>query len=327
MVSKIVKWGVLGAARIAEKAVIPAIMQTENCSLEAIASRNPEKAGRFLSQFHAAKGYEAYTQLLSDPEVHAVYVPLPNALHKEWVINALLAGKHVLCEKPLGLNPQEVREMFDISRKADRILMEGFAYIHNPLIRQMRNIIQSGGIGEVRHLLSSFSFDLSGRKEDIRWSRALGGGAVYDLGCYLVHLARYLTEKEPTVVDAVATLHPIERTDLSTTALLQIDRGLTMSFHVSFEQGRRMLFEAQGTKGCLSTEQPFNESGTLTYTVINEKGNQPFQIESPNNYALEIAHVNAVIRGEALPIITEEDSIHNAEVLTSILERIKYGKD
>jgi len=326
-VPKSIKWGVLGAARIAEKALIPAILQTDGSSLEAIASRNPDKSRHFQTLFHPVKVYHEYSQLLNDPEIQAVYTPLPNALHKEWVIKALLAGKHVLCEKPLALNAGEVREMFQTARKENRILMEAFAYIHNPLIGQMRKTISSGAIGEIRHILSSFSFDLSRRQGDIRWSRALGGGAVYDLGCYLIHLARYFIGKEPTVVDAIASLHPMERTDLSMTALLRIDRRITFSMHVSFEQARRMFFEVQGTKGSVYTEHPFNESGTLTYTVMNDDGVQLFPIESADNYTLEIAHFNDVIRGGRSPIITEEDSIRNAEVLTSILERIGYGKE
>jgi len=324
-VLKTVKWGVLGAARIAEKAVIPAILQTPGCVLEAVASRDREKARRFFSLFQPAKTYDTYTQLLNDREVDAVYVPLPNALHKEWVTNALLAGKHVLCEKPLALNPLDAREMFRVARGTGKILMEGFAYIHNPLIEHLRKALQTGEIGEIRHLMTSFSFDLSKRPKDIRWSRELGGGAVYDLGCYLVHLARYLTEKEPTVAHAVASLHPVEGVDLSATALLRFDRGPTMSFHVSFEQSRRMFFEAQGTRGALYTERPFNETGTLTYTVVKEEGSRTFQVESPNNYALEIAHFNATIRAEVTPVISEEDSVHNAAILTSILERVGYG--
>lgn len=324
MMNSIVKWGILGAAHIAEKAIIPAILQSPTAKLEAIASRNEHKLYRFQQAFHPEKTYTNYEDALQDPQIEVFYIPLPNALHKEWTIKALQAGKHVLCEKPLALNPFEVNEMFQVAKKENRFLMEAFAYIHNPLIQKFKYLISEGIVGEVRYIQSTFSFNLTERPQDVRWFKKLGGGAVYDLGCYPVHLTRFLLNAEPEAIWACSKLHPEERTDLSTSILMDFGESITASIHVSFDQPRRMTYEIQGTHGFVFTDQPFNEAGNLSYTVGNEKRKQEFSIESPNNYFLEICHFNEVIRKKAEPVISQQDSIQNAQAIFKVLEQIGY---
>jgi predicted dehydrogenase len=326
IVGKKISWGVLGTARIAEKALIPAILNCDTAILEAVASRNIQKAARFESLFRPRKTYHTYDQLLTDPQIEAVYIPLPNALHKEWAVKALKAGKHVLCEKPLALEQGEAKEMYLEAAKQGKILVEAFAYLHNPLIDKIREVISEGVLGDIQYITSSFSFDLSPRKNDIRWSRNLGGGAVYDLGCYPISLIRYLMRGEITLLNAKATLHPSERTDLSTFALLRIDDRTIASVFVSFEQPKRAYFEIQGKRGILYTDHPFNEEGSLDYVLIDGKGTHHFSMESPNNYELEIRHFDNRIIDAAPPKMSVDDSVYSAGILTSILSEIGYGR-
>ena len=177
-----VKWGVLGTANIAKGCTIPGMKMASNCELYAIAGRNEAKVQSYQEEFGFAKAYVGYEKLLEDPDVQAVYIPLPNNLHKEWVIKALKAGKHVLCEKPLALNSDEVKEMFAVAKENNVLLMEAYAYLHSPYIASLKADIQSGLIGDVDYIQTSFI--TQGYLDDIRIYKELGGGAVYDLGCY-----------------------------------------------------------------------------------------------------------------------------------------------
>ncbi len=172
-----VKWGVLGTAGIARGCTIPGMIEADNCELYAIAGRDAAKAESFQKEFGFKKAYTGYDKLLEDPDVQAVYIPLPNNLHKEWVIKALKAGKNVLCEKPLALNAGDVKEMFDTAKENNVILMEAFAYLHSPYIESLKADIQNGTIGDVDYIETAFL--TQGYIDDIRIRRETGGrGAV-----------------------------------------------------------------------------------------------------------------------------------------------------
>ena len=173
-----VKWGVLGTANIAKGCTIPGMKMANNCELYAIAGRSESKVQSYKDMFGFEKAYVGYEKLLEDPEVKAVYIPLPNNLHKEWVIKALKAGKHVLCEKPLALNAEDAKEMFAVAKENNVLLMEAFAYLHTPYIASLKETIKSGAIGEVEFIDTAFFTQYY--EEDIRLYKELGGGAVYD---------------------------------------------------------------------------------------------------------------------------------------------------
>src|SRR6056297_3320450 len=173
---KKIKWGILGCANIARKAVIPGILGAENSELYAVSSRSKEKAADFAEKFGAAKYYEDYNQLLADEEVEAVYIPLPNGLHKEWTIKAAEAGKHILCEKPLsGKSREEAEEMLAAAQKNEVKLMEAFMYRFQPFVIKLKEMIAEGVIGEIKEIKSNFAFDISDRKDDIRLNPDLDG--------------------------------------------------------------------------------------------------------------------------------------------------------
>ncbi len=197
------RWGVLGAANIAQKQVIPAIQASSNGRVVAIASRDPARAERAAQVAGIANVFDDYAALLASDEVDAVYIPLPNSEHRRWTIAAAEAGKHILCEKPLALNASEAEEMVSAAQRAGVVLAEAFMYRHHPMVQTVLEMLHQGVIGDLRVVRSTFTFNVVD-EANIRLSSDLGGGALMDVGCYGVNLARLVTGTEPTSVAAVA---------------------------------------------------------------------------------------------------------------------------
>ena len=197
-----IRWGVLGTAHIAEGQTIPGMQNTKNCELYAIAGRSLEKAKEFQNRFHFKKAYGSYDELLEDPEVEAVYIPLPNHLHKEWVLKAAAHKKHILCEKPMSGSAKDTREMIQACKDAGVILMEAFAYLHSPLMQKLKLQIDQGLIGDVNFIESTFY--TPGYEDNIRIHRDTLGGSLYDLGCYNITFASYLFGEVPISAKAVS---------------------------------------------------------------------------------------------------------------------------
>jgi D-xylose 1-dehydrogenase (NADP+, D-xylono-1,5-lactone-forming) len=201
------RWGVLSTARIGRKAVAPAIARSRNGVLLAVASREAAAAAAMAAEVGAPRAYGSYDELLADPEVDAVYVPLPNALHAAWTIRAAEAGKHVLCEKPLAMSSAECLAMDEAARTHGIVLMEAFMYRFHPRFERLLGGVRAGDLGPLRFVQASFTFMVSD-PADIRLQRALGGGALMDVGCYAVNVARTLMGAEPEAADAVAVWTP-----------------------------------------------------------------------------------------------------------------------
>ena len=197
------RWGVLGTAGIND-AVVPAIQASELGEVTAIASRSPAKAEEHARRFGIPTAYEGYEVLLADPDVDAVYLPLPNHLHHPWVLRAVAAGKHVLCEKPMALTADQAGEMRAAADSAGVVLTEGFMYGHHPRYDRVREILRSGEIGPVRSISAAFTFDASDETGLTAFAGNPGGGALYDVGCYLLHVSRHLLEREPDAVTIAA---------------------------------------------------------------------------------------------------------------------------
>lgn len=322
-----IKWGVLGTAGIAKGCTIPGMQLAENCTLYAIAGRSMEKARSYQQAFGFEKVYDSYEALLADPQVEAVYIPLPNQLHYEWTIKALRAKKHVLCEKPLAPTAQQIAEMHAVAKESGVFLMEAFAYLHSPLIKAIKEDVDSGIIGDVLYLESEFitsDYDLS----NIRMRRETYGGNTYDLGCYCTTMALWMLGQTPKSVKAVAEFSP-EKVDILTTAILTFPSGqkaiLTSGMLLSTNKDYRIdRLIIHGTKGCIKSDVQFNQAGALSYRVWVEGEETVKTVQTPQNYSLEIAQLGRCIRGLETPYITEEFSIANAKVLEDILRQIGY---
>ena len=321
-----VKWGVLGTANIARGCTIPGMQLANNCELYAIAGRNEAKVESYRSEFGFKKGYVGYNKLLSDPDVQAVYIPLPNNLHKEWVIKALKAGKHVLCEKPMALSSEDAKEMFAVAKENNVILMEAYAYLHSPYISSLKEEIKSGVIGDVDFIETAFY--TQGYVDDIRIYKELGGGAVYDLGCYCTTMILSLIDSEPEYVMATAEFND-NGADVFTSALMKFRNGARAAFNVGMifdpaQDGRRDRLYIHGSKGTIVSDVEYNQAGTLTYTVKTGDSEYQPSVEAGQNYMLEVEQLGRCLENGEIPHITEGFTVKNAEVLDTILSRIGY---
>ena len=234
MSAGVVRWGILSTANIGVRKVIPATQKAERCEVVAIASRDGERAAKVASELGIPRAHGGYEALLSDPEVDAVYIPLPNSQHAAWTIAAARAGKHVLCEKPLAMTAAEAEEMVRACATEGVLLMEAFMYRLHPSWEAVRELVASGRIGRLRAVQSWFSY-FNDDPDDIRNVAELGGGALYDIGCYSINLSRMLFGGEPTGIEASVT-RDATATDVLTSAILAFDRGRR---HVHLLDARR----------------------------------------------------------------------------------------
>ena len=325
-----IKWGILGTANIARYATIPGMKKAEHCELYAIAGRSLEKAHAFKNEYGFEKAYCSYDELIADKEVQAVYIPLPNNLHLKWVKAALQNGKHVLCEKPLALNANEAKEMFEVAKANGVYLMEAYAYLHSPYVQSLKDDIASGVIGEVDYIESAFI--TQGYKEDFRLHKEFGGGALYDLGCYCTTMILSLIDSEPDFVKAVAEFSD-EAVDVNTAAIVRFKNGVRASFNIGMILGQNTnsrfdRLYIHGTKGNIRSEVEYNQEGEVSYRIVENAWSDKKVIERripvPHNYALELEQLNQCILGNATPHITSEFSIKNAELMDKVFKEIGY---
>ena len=317
-----IKWGILGTANIARWATIPGIKLARNAELYAIAGRSLEKAKSFADEYGFQKYYGSYDELLKDSEVQAIYIPLPNNLHKEWVIKALKAKKHVLCEKPLALNAIEAEEMFAATKENGVHLMEAYAYLHSPYVQSLKDDIKSGIIGEVDFIDTAFV--TQGYKEDFRLYKEFGGGAFYDLGCYCTTMI----DSDVESVKACAEFSD-QGVDNITTGFVRFKNGARAAFNVGMILGENTnsrfdRLYIHGSKGNIRSEVEYNQAGKLSYKIFTEKGITERKIEVPQNYSLEIEQLGRCILNNELPFVSPEFSIKNAKFMDAVLKEIGF---
>ncbi len=326
-----VKWGVLGTAGIAAGCTIPGMQKAKGCVLHAIAGRSLKKAESFRERFGFEKAYEGYEALLADPEVQAVYIPLPNDIHCEWVIKALKAHKHVLCEKPIAMNESELKRMFAAARENGVILMEAYAYLHSPYVEALKKIVKSGEIGDVDYIDTAFiTQDYS---EDFRLHKELGGGGILDVGCYCTTMILSLIDSPVSYVKADAELDR-GGVDHMASALIGFENGARASLNAGMALGidscdRYDRLFIHGSKGFIRSEVEYNQEGDLSFTVWikNENGERiprTVNVTAASNYSLEIEQMNDCILNGAQPHVSEEFSLRNMHLLDRILDVSGY---
>ncbi|MGE5528119.1 MAG: Gfo/Idh/MocA family protein [Patescibacteria group bacterium] len=314
-----VNWGILGYARIAREHVMPAIQRASNAKLHAVASRRPEGLAACRADFGPVKLYDDYDALLADPEVRAVYIPLPNSLHAEWTIRAARAGKHVLCEKPLALDAAGCRAMIEACAAHHVLLMEAFMYRYTDGTRRVLEILQCGALGEIRHVHASFHFLLA-RDRDVRLQPELGGGSLYDVGCYPVNFIGLVTGRAPVAVQAEAVRR--EGVDLRFTAVLRYEGGITASLSCGFDSHLRSRAEIIGSKGVLSIPEPFfGEAGALALESGGSR--QEIPVAASDRYRLEIEDFSQAILEGRRPMLDLAETLRNMEVIERLLAAAK----
>ncbi|MGQ0850026.1 MAG: Gfo/Idh/MocA family protein [Actinomycetota bacterium] len=319
-----VAWGILGVANIATMKVIPAMQKSELSHVAAIASRSGEKAVAAARRLGIIRAYGSYERLLDDPDIEAIYIPLPNHLHAEWTLAAITAGKHVLCEKPLALSSAQAREMIDGANRAGVKLMEAFMYRLHPMWVEVRRMVRDGVIGELLAIQSFFSYrNVDG--SNIRNVSAFGGGALYDVGCYPVNVARMLFETEPSGVKAAIRRDPSFGTDAVTSVLLDFDgRHATFTCSTQLEDDQRV--HIQGTKGRLTIEIPYNIPPDLPTRILHFSGGDPpanpglviHETAVADQYTVQADAFSQAIRLHRPVPTPPEDAVANLEVLERI---------
>ena len=321
-----VKWGIMGTANVARWGMIPGMKKAENCELYAIAGRSAEKAMAFQEQYGFEKAYGSYEELLQDPEVQAVYIPLPNDIHLKWVKAALKAGKHVLCEKPMAMNAAESREMYQTAKECGKLLMEAYAYLHSPYVESLKETVKSGVIGNVDYVETAFI--TQGYKEDFRLHKEFGGGAMYDLGCYCTTMILSLIDSDPAFVKASAEFSDLG-VDVMTAGIIRFENGARASFNVGMMLGENTnsrfdrLF-IHGDKGSIRSDVEYNQEGNLSYKIFTKDGVIEKSVFVPHNYCMEVEQLGRCILGDEKPHVTPEFSMKNAELIDKILEEIGY---
>lgn len=319
-----VRWGVLSTADIGLNKVIPAMGRAEISQVEAIASRSSEKAEVAAAKLGIPRAYGSYRELFADPEIEAVYVPLPNKLHPEWTKAAAAAGKHVLCEKPLAMTSVEAREMIDACDEAGVLLMEAFMYRLHPMWVKTKELVDSGAIGELRSVQTIFSY-FNVDPANIRNIPEVGGGALYDIGCYAVNVARMLFASEPTEVKASVRRDDRLGTDVVTSALLDFD-GRHATFVCSTQMEPHQRVEILGTRGRIVVEIPFNIPPDRSTRILLVAGGDPpvdpeievHEFPADNAYAIEADAFSRAIRTASPAPVPPIDAVANLEVIERI---------
>ncbi|MFP3558638.1 Gfo/Idh/MocA family oxidoreductase [Paraburkholderia sp. SIMBA_049] len=317
-----IRWGVLGAARIADNLVVPAIQRSSNGRAVCVAARDGERAAAFAAKHGIAASCANYDEVIASKEVDAVYIPLPTASHFEWCKKALLAGKHVLCEKPIAMNAAQVQELIALRDATGLVCAEAFMVAHHPQWAFVRDRIADGSLGNLELVEGSFSYfndDPTALKNDL----ALGGGGVRDIGVYPVVTTRIATGLEPLSVRADITIDPRYGTDKLAICALDFP-GFRLNFYCGTQLARRQHMIFHGSKGWLSLDAPFN-AGVYADAKIRPRSDasglvETFDFGGVDQYQLMVENFGSVLLGRSDSIVfTLENSLGNQIVIDQIL--------
>lgn len=325
-----VRWGILSTAKIGLKHVIPAMQTGELVEVLAIASRSLEKAQVAASSLGIEKAYGSYEALLEDPEVDCIYNPLPNNLHREWTLKAMEAGKHVLCEKPIGLTVAEVEDMIRVRDRTGLKAGEAFMVKSNPQWIETRERVRRGEVGEPRLIQGMFSY-FNADPSNIRNIPELGGGGMWDIGCYCSTLSRYLFEEEPIRLVSILEFDPELKTDRLGSVMMEFPSGQSV-FSVSTQLVPYQRMHLFGTKGHLEVRIPFNAPKDRPCTVAQDKGSILLDEITTHSYPvidqytlMADAFSRAILSNGEVPVPLE-DALNNTKVLCAIFESANSGK-
>jgi len=328
-----IRWGVMGNATIARKCVIAAIQKSGNGRVAALATRAPAMAAETVRRFDIATVYGDYADLLSDGNIDAIYIPLPNHLHLPWTIKALAAGKHVLCEKPLALNAAEAGVMAAAARDADRLLMEAFMYRFHPRSLRIKQLVADGGIGAPRLVRAAFCYHMDttifDSGDNIRLKPEMGGGALLDTGCYCVSVARWLLGEEPASVQAQALWHP-GGVDCQLTATLRFARGALATVETGFITALQQTYSVVGSEAAVELPHdafvPWEKDTTYAVRARTEETGSLYTVAGVDEYRLMVTHFAEAALGKTELAFSLQDSIGNLRVLDALALAAKTGK-
>ena len=314
-------WGILSTARIAGR-LVEGARNTDEAEVVAIASRSDASARRFAEAHGIPRAHGSYEALLADPEVEAVYVPLPNSMHVDWTRRALEAGKHVLCEKPMDRRPAQVERAFAVAKKRGLVLSEAFMWRHNPQTATLRRLLDDGAIGDVRLVRAAFSFLLT-RDPDVRLDPALDGGALMDVGCYCVSGARLVAGGEPLHAWADVITGPTG-VDLRLTGMLRFESGVLAAIDCGLDLPSRSELEVCGSEGRIVMGDPWH---CIEPRIVIERGYEREVVEIPpaDSFALELADMAGAVRDGREPLLGRADAVGQARVIQALYRSAREG--
>jgi predicted dehydrogenase len=327
--TKKVRWGILSTAKIGWEKVIPAMQQGAWCSIDAIASRKLDSAKSWAAKLGIPTAYGSYEELLADPEIEAIYNPLPNDMHVDWTLKAARAGKHVLCEKPFAMTANEAAQIREVAGQVH--IMEAFMVRFHPQWLRARELVRAGDLGDLRTVQVAFSYN-NQNADNIRNKPENGGGALYDIGCYAIVAGRFLFEAEPLRVMALVERDPVFKTDRLASALLDFGDGRRLDFTVSTQAAPYQRVQAIGTKKRLEIEIPFNAPpGEAMQLFIDDGkviGGRAAVIETVapcDQYTLQGDAFSRAVRGEIPLPYGVDDAICNMRVLDALFASERSG--
>jgi predicted dehydrogenase len=306
------RWGILSTAHITEKL----LGSGTDATFAAVASRSPERAQAFAEAHGIPRAHGSYEALLADPEIDAVYVPLPNALHVDWSVRALEAGKHVLCEKPMSRHPEEVERAFAVAERAGRVLAEAFMWRHHPQLARARELIASGAIGRLRVLRAAFGF-VAVDPADIRLQGDLEGGGLMDVGCYCVSGCRALAGAEPARVYA-ERVDGGNGVDVTLAATLRFPGDVLATVDCGLDYVDRDELEAIGDRGSLFLDDPWHGREAVVEVRRADRSVERVETGPANSYALELADFAAAVAGEREPLLGRDDALAQARTIAAL---------
>ncbi|MBI1249721.1 gfo/Idh/MocA family oxidoreductase [bacterium] len=314
-----VRWGVLSTAKIGTQKVIPGMQRGTYCEVAGIASRSLENARAAADKLHIPKAYGSYEALLEDPDIDAVYIPLPNHMHVSWAIKAIHAGKHVLCEKPIGLNVEEARQLAETAYQNRKLkVMEAFMYRHHPQWQKAREIVRSGGIGTPVSIQSFFSY-YNNNPTDIRNNTEWGGGGIMDIGCYPISLSRFILEGEPEKVIASVTRDEEFKTDVVASVMIDFG-GIISSFTCGTKIAPYQRVHIHGDEGRVEIQIPFNAPADRPCILWHQQGEEITEIKIPtaDQYTVQGDLMSQAILDDTEVPTPISDAVANMEVIEAI---------
>lgn len=315
-----VRWGILGTANIARVSFLPAVREAGG-DAAAVAGRDRDRTQRWAREAGIERAIVGYQHLIEDPTVDVLYVPLPNALHAEWTIRALLAGKPVLCEKPLTATVEEARQVLAVAGQTGTPLWEAFVFPFHDQMNRLRGLLADGTIGELREIQSNFHFPMANPADDIRMSAALAGGALNDVGCYPVRLARDLLAAEHET--AWATADWDAGVDVATCGVLGFPGGRRLLLSCGFRRADDTFSRLLGTAGQIGVTNPFHPTQQDSFEIRvpgREPASYPAAGRNRNSFTPAVRHIQAVVRGEEAPrLLAADTALGSAQALHDLI--------
>jgi predicted dehydrogenase len=324
---KKLRWGVLSTAKIGWEKVIPAMQAGTYSEVRAIGSSNKEQAQTIAGRLNIPVVHDSYDTVLSDASIDAIYIPLPNHLHVEWAIKSLEHGKHVLCEKPIGLSSAEAQRLLDVSKQYPRLrIMEAFMYRFHPQWQQAKKWAGDGTIGELKTIQAFFSY-YNADPRNIRNRPDVGGGGMLDIGCYCISLSRFIFGKEPSIAAGIVEYDPLLKTDRMASGILDFTSGIA-SFTCSTQAMPYQRVNIVGTNGRIEIDIPFNaplDKPTRSWLHTKEESKE-IVYDTTNQYTLQgDAFSKAVLNNEPVPT-SLEDAVNNMKVIEAVMAGAKTGE-